>query len=153
LVRKTPFLRHFYIKTNILPRQARGKHRKSSNTGWFFSGRGLSRHVVVLRRPSATTRSSRCVTLFRLLLLLEECPGETVKQEPLLRQARDKHKDIIRIHRQNGPFRAGLPRWFRVGDATALQGPGARWVRVRVERSRDDKGSGGGGLCYHLGSA
>jgi len=29
-VRKRHFLRHLYIKTNILPRQARDKHRKNS---------------------------------------------------------------------------------------------------------------------------
>jgi hypothetical protein len=34
-VRKTYFFRHLYIKTIILPRQARDKHRKNSKKGRF----------------------------------------------------------------------------------------------------------------------
>jgi hypothetical protein len=37
-VRKTYFLRHLYIKTIILPRQARDKHRKNSKKGRFSQG-------------------------------------------------------------------------------------------------------------------
>jgi hypothetical protein len=35
---KTAFLRHLYIKTNILPRQARDKHRENSKKMPFFAG-------------------------------------------------------------------------------------------------------------------
>ena len=35
---KTAFLSHLYIKTNILPRQARDKHRESSKRDGVFSG-------------------------------------------------------------------------------------------------------------------
>jgi hypothetical protein len=37
-VRKTAFLSHLYIKTNILPRQARDKHRENSKKMPFFAG-------------------------------------------------------------------------------------------------------------------
>ena len=35
-LRKTAFLRHLYIKTNILPRQARDKHRENSKKDAVF---------------------------------------------------------------------------------------------------------------------
>jgi hypothetical protein len=35
---KTAFLSHLYIKTNVLPRQARDKHRENSKTTTVFSG-------------------------------------------------------------------------------------------------------------------
>ena len=38
LVRKTAFLCHLYIKTIILPRQARDKHRESSKRARFVAG-------------------------------------------------------------------------------------------------------------------
>jgi hypothetical protein len=48
LVRKTYFLRHLHIKTIILPRQARDKHRKNSKKRTFFSGRtDLLRHGML----------------------------------------------------------------------------------------------------------
>jgi hypothetical protein len=34
---KRHFLRHLYIKTNILPRQARDKHRENSKKRWRFA--------------------------------------------------------------------------------------------------------------------
>jgi hypothetical protein len=37
-VRKTYFLRHLYIKTITLPRQARDKHRDNSKNGRFSQG-------------------------------------------------------------------------------------------------------------------
>ena len=36
-VTKTVFLSHLYMKTNILPRQARDKHRESTQKGPFFA--------------------------------------------------------------------------------------------------------------------
>jgi hypothetical protein len=39
-VRKTYFLRHLYIKTIILPRQARDKHRENSKKGRVSQGHG-----------------------------------------------------------------------------------------------------------------
>jgi arylsulfatase A-like enzyme len=38
-VRKTYFLRHLYVKTIILPRQARDKHRENSKKGRFSQDR------------------------------------------------------------------------------------------------------------------
>jgi hypothetical protein len=38
-VRKTAFLSHLYFKPNILPRQARDKHRENSKKMPFFAGR------------------------------------------------------------------------------------------------------------------
>jgi hypothetical protein len=38
-VRKTAFLSPLYIKPNILPRQARDKHRETSKKMPFFAGR------------------------------------------------------------------------------------------------------------------
>jgi hypothetical protein len=35
--KETPFLRHLCIKTNILPRQARDKHRENSKKRWRFA--------------------------------------------------------------------------------------------------------------------
>jgi hypothetical protein len=50
---KTAFLRHFYLKTKILPRQARDKHRENSKIDYrFLAGRGcwmrqrVSAHVA-----------------------------------------------------------------------------------------------------------
>jgi hypothetical protein len=40
---KRHFLSHLYIKTNILPRQARDKHRENSKKGRFLAGLFLSR--------------------------------------------------------------------------------------------------------------
>ena len=39
---KTPFLRHLYIKYMILPRQARDKHRESTQKRMAFSYRPQS---------------------------------------------------------------------------------------------------------------
>jgi hypothetical protein len=54
---KTYFLRHLYIKTNILPRQARDKHRKNSKKGCHNNAAAipLCYHQVSLR----SLRSSR----------------------------------------------------------------------------------------------
>jgi hypothetical protein len=38
LCEKTAFLSHLYMKTNILPRQARDKHRENSKKTAVFSG-------------------------------------------------------------------------------------------------------------------
>eukprot|EP01046_Picozoa_sp_COSAG06_P039961 COSAG06_NODE_4784_length_3957_cov_4.801970_5_plen_93_part_00 len=38
-VRNTAFLSHLYIRMNILPRQARDKHRENSKKMPFFAGR------------------------------------------------------------------------------------------------------------------
>ena len=37
-LRRTAFLSHLYIKTNILPRQARDKHRENSKNDRFVAG-------------------------------------------------------------------------------------------------------------------
>jgi hypothetical protein len=39
-VSKNVFLSHLYIKTNILPRQARDTHRENSQKEWRFSSGG-----------------------------------------------------------------------------------------------------------------
>jgi hypothetical protein len=46
-VRKTVFFSHIYVKTNILPRQARDKHRENS------------KQTVLLRRMRSLTPSGR----------------------------------------------------------------------------------------------
>ena len=44
-LRKTAFLRHLYIKTIILPRQAQDKHRENSKKDAVFR----TRHAVVVK--------------------------------------------------------------------------------------------------------
>jgi hypothetical protein len=46
-LRKTPFLSNLYMKTIVLPRQARDKHRQNSKKEWRFSHR-QRRHVGVV---------------------------------------------------------------------------------------------------------
>jgi hypothetical protein len=50
-VRKTPFWSHFYIKTILLPRQAREKHRKNSK-----------KHRFSCRATASGTTTADCVT-------------------------------------------------------------------------------------------
>ena len=40
---RPPFIRHFILKINILPRQARDKHRENSKKARFVEGRELPR--------------------------------------------------------------------------------------------------------------
>jgi hypothetical protein len=59
-VRKTYFLRHLYIKTIILPRQARDKHRESTQKiVTFFAGRTCERVLVDGCYQAASLRGVR----------------------------------------------------------------------------------------------
>jgi hypothetical protein len=59
-VRKTYFLRHLYIKTIILPRQARDKHRESTQKRvTFFAGRTCERVLVDGCYQAASLRGVR----------------------------------------------------------------------------------------------
>ena len=53
-VRKTPFLRHFILKTVILPRQARDKHRENlkEKKRRFVAGGGASAEYRQLHRDN-----------------------------------------------------------------------------------------------------
>ena len=70
-VRKTSFLRHLYLKTIILPRQARDKHRKNSKKGRFSqAGSGVAKagsscttRIVTRRTGSRRARATRCSDL------------------------------------------------------------------------------------------
>ena len=55
-LRKTAFLSHLYIKTNILPRQARDKHRENSKKDAVFRTAQASRWAVRLRARLAHRR-------------------------------------------------------------------------------------------------
>jgi hypothetical protein len=57
LARKRHFLSHLYIKINILPRQARDKHRENSKKVSLFIKQGRS--GTSASRPSCTTTSRR----------------------------------------------------------------------------------------------
>jgi len=46
---KTVFLSHLYIKTNILPRQARDKHRENSKKEAVFTSGGQKQRVGLAR--------------------------------------------------------------------------------------------------------
>jgi hypothetical protein len=62
MLRKTAFLSHLYIKTNILPRQARDKHRENSKTMPFSQVFLISGFILLFGvselclPPSAATR-------------------------------------------------------------------------------------------------
>eukprot|EP01046_Picozoa_sp_COSAG06_P072067 COSAG06_NODE_20913_length_776_cov_2.901034_1_plen_115_part_00 len=56
LLRKTAFLRHLYLKTIILPRQARDKHRESTpKKMWLFSHRRAVGKRAVFLNADLTT--------------------------------------------------------------------------------------------------
>jgi hypothetical protein len=61
LRKKTGFLSHLYIKTIILPRQARDKHRENSKTDAIF--RTVASVVAVVAVTPAT--SPLCVRFFK----------------------------------------------------------------------------------------
>jgi hypothetical protein len=49
-LRKTTFLTHFYIKTIILPKQARDKHRENSKKMPFFAPVLKHRPLIAIYR-------------------------------------------------------------------------------------------------------
>jgi hypothetical protein len=55
ILRKTAFLRHLYIKTIVLPRQARDKHRENSKKDAVFR---TSASAVMLPGQTTFTSSS-----------------------------------------------------------------------------------------------
>ena len=58
-VRKTPLLRHVYIKTNTFPRQARDKHRENSKTSGVFRRRERSMRLLLATPARAETPTRR----------------------------------------------------------------------------------------------
>jgi hypothetical protein len=72
---KTAFLSHLYIKTNILPRQARDKHRENSKKMPFFLGFLAMDQQGVFEVRKRSFQSHLCVNAFALP-----------------RQARDEHR-------------------------------------------------------------
>jgi hypothetical protein len=86
VVRKTYFLRHLYIKTIILPRQARDKHRETTQKRTFFSGECiLSSPLILSFDPTNATGKKEKRLLFLSHLY--------IKCIILPRQARDKHRE------------------------------------------------------------
>jgi hypothetical protein len=59
-VRKTYFSRHLYIKTIILPRQARDKHRENSKKGRFSQGVSYECLTINYTNVSAHTHTRVC---------------------------------------------------------------------------------------------
>jgi len=80
-VSKTVFLRQFYLKTIVLPRQARDKHRENSKRDRFSSGRcvlspafGLKKQIGrrKQKRKEKKRKEKHCVFMLCLLVDLQE---------------------------------------------------------------------------------
>ena len=56
LLRKTAFLSHLYIKTIVLPRQARAKHRETLKKRWRFSHPFVRVHRLEVEAPGGRAR-------------------------------------------------------------------------------------------------
>jgi hypothetical protein len=96
---KTVFWNHLYLKTNILPRQARDKHRENFKTDAFSLRDGAQGQFAEAASPQAkrsyqygydkTDRSSWRYVKTRLFAR----PFCTKNTSFLPRQARDKHRE------------------------------------------------------------
>jgi hypothetical protein len=64
-LRKTAFLSHLCIKTIILPRQARDKHRENSKKDAVFPTQGFSLHPDDTRLPAQDMAIKVCADLLK----------------------------------------------------------------------------------------
>jgi hypothetical protein len=106
---KRHFLRHLYIKTIFLPRQARDKHRENSKRVMRFSQEYVPRHAL-LRYLGAEvqedkTRPETCLVLYCLVFLFFSFAISLDDHEKpwscLPRQARDTHSMRRKVEENN----------------------------------------------------
>jgi hypothetical protein len=105
LVRKTCLLRHLNLKTIILLRQTRDRHRKNSKQDAFFAGRrmGAGALAAATRRAGKNTHMIFCENEWYRFILN--------KMIILPRQARDKHRESTQQKEMRSHIATTASRW------------------------------------------